>query len=183
MEMPLDRPLPASMTVREGRDAYLAENGFSVAAYDEAWTKATLFGLPIAVPNTPHHKWALKLHDLHHVATGYGTDHTGEGEISAWELRRGLGRLGLYVGSIVAAGTLLGLVLAPRRVWAAFRAAGTQPSLFIEDDVDSLLKLTVGELRARLGLPEGGLATLPRRLHPNAPGAARSSPGSASAAT
>lgn len=168
-ELPLDQPLPASLSVRAGRDAYLAENGFTVKAYEDRWTEASIFGLKVAVPNTRRHRWAIMMHDLHHVATGYGTDHIGEGEISAWELRRGLGRLGLYVGGIVTAGTVLGLILAPRRTLAAFFAGGSHPSLFAEDDAEPLLNLTVGELRQKLGLPVDGLATLPRQLHPFAP--------------
>ena len=169
-ELPLDQPLPASWSVRAGRDAYLAENGFTVKAYEDPWTEASIFGLKVAVPNTRRHRWAIMMHDLHHVATGYGTDHVGEGEISAWEMRRGLGRLGLYVAGIVTAGTLLGFMLAPRRTLAAFRAgASSCPSLFVEDDADKLLDLTVGELRQKLGLPEGGLASIPRKLHPFAP--------------
>lgn len=163
------QPLPASWSVRKGRDAYLAENGFTLSAYDAPWTPASLFGIPIAVPNTRRHRFAIMMHDLHHIATGYGTDHAGEGEISAWELRRGLKRLGLYVGGIVVSGALLGLLCAPRRTVAAFRAGGNRPSLFAEDDVEKLLDVTIGELRQKLGLPEQGLATAPRGLHAHAP--------------
>ena len=31
----LERPGPAAASVRAGRDAYLAENGFTVAGYDD----------------------------------------------------------------------------------------------------------------------------------------------------
>jgi hypothetical protein len=111
------------------------------------------------------------LHDLHHVATGYGTDPAGEGEISAWELRRGLRPLGLYVGSIVIFGTLAGMIIAPRRTTAAYRAAGVGPSLFHEPfgDYEALLAMSVGSLRAQLGIAERGLSELPRRLHHAAP--------------
>jgi len=169
MEISLDQPLPASLTVRQGRDAYLAENGFTMQAYDAAWTKASLFGVRFSVPNTRRHRWAIMMHDLHHVATGFGTDLTGEAEISAWELRRGLRRLGLYTGGIVTSLAALGLLVAPRRTIAAFRAEGIGPSLFALDDPSELLDLTVGELRQRLGLPQPGLATTPRQLHPDAP--------------
>lgn len=171
--MMLDRPYPSSWTVRRARDAYLAENGFTVASYAAKWTDATIFGIPIKVPNTKRHAWAIMLHDLHHVATGYGTDMRGEGEISLWEARRGLRSLGLYVASIVAFGSLGGVLLAPRRALAAWQAsAGGEPSLFAggdtEADYEALLALTVGELRARLGVPEEGLVTS-RALHAQAP--------------
>lgn len=169
----LDRPFPASWTVRRALAAYLAENGFTVEAYEEKWTDATAFGIPIKVPNTPRHRWAIMLHDLHHVATGYGTDMIGEGEISVWESRRGLRPLGLYVASIVAIGSLGGALLSPRRALAAFRASGAgRTSLFASGDAvadyEALLGLTVGELRARLGVPDDGLVTS-RALHVRAP--------------
>jgi hypothetical protein len=168
-----DRPFPASWTVRRALDAYLAENGFTVEAYDEKWTEASAFGIPLKVPSTARHRWAIMLHDLHHVATGYGTDMVGEGEISIWESRRGLRSLGLYVASIVAVGSLGGMLLAPRRALAAFRASGRGcTSLFASGDAvadyEALLALTVGELRARLGVPEEGLVTR-RAIHSRAP--------------
>jgi hypothetical protein len=165
-----EHPLPATMSVREGRDAYLRENGFTVAAYDDPWTKASFFGIPISIPNTKRHRWAIMLHDLHHVVTGYGTDIPGEAEISAWETRRGLGSIGLYVAAIVASITATGAVLSPRRTIAAFRASGRHHSLFDEPRAyDVLLDMTVGDLRKALHVPIEGLATRPRALHPDAP--------------
>src|SRR5438105_15281405 len=114
---------PAEWTVRQARDAYLAENGFTVDAYDAKWTDGSFLGIKLVVPNTPRHRWAIMRHDLHHVATGYGTDIVGEAEISAWELRRGLRGLGLYVGTIVTSIALFGLVRAPRPPVPAWRAA------------------------------------------------------------
>jgi hypothetical protein len=164
-------PLPSHWSVRHGRDAYLAENGFSLAAYDERWTTAeTPLGLTLRVPNTPRHRWAIMLHDLHHVATGYGTDLAGEAEVSAWEARRGLRPLGLYVGSIVVAGVLAGLLTAPRRTLRAWRAAGGGTSLFHSArSYEELLELDVGTLRQELCIPQRGLATEPRKRHAGAP--------------
>jgi hypothetical protein len=60
----MSSPFPASWTVRRARDAYLEQNGFTVASYTDPWTDATVFGIPIKVPNTPRHRWAIMLHDL-----------------------------------------------------------------------------------------------------------------------
>src|SRR5512134_1498047 len=114
---------PGTWTVREGRDAYLRANGFSVEAYAARWTPARILGIGFRVPNTARHRWAIMLHDLHHVATGYATDLTGEAEVSAWECRAGLAPLGLYTGALVASLALLGLVVAPRRTIRAWRAS------------------------------------------------------------
>jgi hypothetical protein len=161
-EPPRGKPLlhtaPPEWTVMEARSAFLEANGFTLASYEEAWTKFTLFGITLGVPNTRRHRWAIMLHDLHHVATGFRTDITGEGQISAWELRAGLRHLGLYVGSIVLFGALVGMICAPRLSWRAWKAGGR--SLFAGGGppTEELLSLTVGELRERLGLPAGGLA-------------------------
>ena len=171
-----NEPFAASMNVREARDAYLAVNGFTVAAYESKWTDASFFGVPFKVPNTQKHRVSIMLHDLHHVATGFGTDLAGEGEISAWEARRGLGALGAYVGGIVASGALMGLLLAPRRAVRAWRNSSATDSLFpfTKDDdfaarYEALLAMTVGELRRKLGVPENGLVRGPQGLHAYAP--------------
>lgn len=163
-------PLSPSLNVREARDIYLAENGFTTSAYTGERAQGSLFGVNISVPNPPAHQRAIKVHDLHHVATGYGTDHAGEAELSAWQARRGLRRAGLYVMTIVLANTAVGLVVAPRRTLAAWKAARGEGSLFnIPDDYDRLLQMTVGELRALLRIPSAGLATKKRGLHAHAP--------------
>jgi hypothetical protein len=158
------------MRVRDALDAYLAENGFTRDAYAAAKTKGSLFGVEISLPNPPSHRRAIMLHDLQHVATGYGTDHAGEAEISAWQLRRGLGGVGLYVSAIVAFNTALGFASAPRRTIAALLGAGAGPSLFgATIPYDELLDRTVGELRAILNVPQEGMARRPRSLHAKAP--------------
>lgn len=159
--------------MERARDAYLAENGFTVEAYDAKWTEASFLGIKLRVPNTRHHAWAIQRHNLHHVATGYGTDLVGEGEISAWELARGLRGLGAYVGSIVLTGAAVGLLFAPRRVlraWRTSRAGGGADSLFqSKRPYTDLLALSVGDLRRELGVPPEGVAEHPRRLHAYAP--------------
>jgi hypothetical protein len=172
------KPYPGQWTVRAARDAYLAENGFTIDAYDARWTDGSLFGIRVKVPNTRHHRWAIMLHDLFHVATGYGTDEVGEGEISAHELRNAMLPLGPYVATIVFFGVLLGLCYAPRRTWRAWSDAAKTRTLHelhpLEDAsaYEGLLDLTVAELRAKLGIPSEGLARFPRALHAYAPSTA-----------
>lgn len=169
-EPSFSEPYPPQWTVREGLAVYLQENGFTQAAYDEPWTAAALFGLRFRVPNPPGHRRAIMLHDLHHVATGFGTDPAGEGEISAWEFRGGLRGLDLYVRTIVTGGLLLGLALAPWRTIRAMRTSSRR-NLFALDagEYDALLDLTIGELRERLDIAPSGLADRPRGLHWDAP--------------
>ena len=168
-------PFPSSWTVRRALDAYLTENGFTEAAYEADWTQASFLGVRFAVPNTRRHRWAIRLHDLHHVATGYGSDLAGEGEISAWEVHDARA-LGPYVGTIVVSGLVAGMMLAPRRTLAALRIGRAHRRLFAlaseSAQYESLLSMTVGELRELLGMRHTGLAERPRGLHAFAPGRA-----------
>lgn len=165
-----NEPFPAHWTVREARDAYLAENGFTIETYDEKFTDAKLMGITFKVPNTRKHRWSLIWHDLHHAALGYGTDPAGEGEISAWEWRRGPRPLGFYVGTIVLMGVVMGLLVAPRRTIRAWRASDKSFSLFHEPiTYEAALSMTLGELREYLGVPQGGLFDGERRNHGGAP--------------
>lgn len=166
-----DRPADPELTVREARDAYLAENGFSVEAYDEPTTKVSLWFFSFSIPNTPRHREAIMWHDLHHVVTGYGTDPVGEGEISIWELRRGREGLDLYVTGLVVGLVMLGGMLSPRRIWQAWKDSGNEGrSMFPGQlDYDEVLDMKVGELRERLGIDRDGVAKNTRRLHSGAP--------------
>lgn len=150
----------SATSVREGRDRYLAENGFSSAGYEARWLTVTVLGIPLPTPYTRRRRWAMKMHDLHHVATGFATDLAGEGEISAWELRRGVRELGMYVGAIVVAGALLGVLVAPRRTLRAFQAAqGSRTSLYrTAHSYEALLAMSIGALRRELGLSQTGVA-------------------------
>ncbi len=73
--------LDPDSTVREGRDAYLADNGFDMAGYTAKTFALPMFGREVHLPNPPSRQRALARHDLHHALTGYGTDYIGEAEI------------------------------------------------------------------------------------------------------
>jgi hypothetical protein len=140
----------------EARDRFLAENNFRVADYSAPTYTLKILGVPLKLPNTKAHQWATPLHDLHHVLTGYPTNWIGEAEIGAWELRAGCKTLVVYWLDL--SGVVIGLLLSPARVWRAFRAAKGQRTLYRDPALcQSLPQMTVGEVRARLGIPPGGL--------------------------
>ncbi|MBA3457592.1 MAG: hypothetical protein H0T42_31210 [Deltaproteobacteria bacterium] len=141
------------MNVREARARYFADNGFSEASYSDGWVKAKVGPIPICFPNSSSRKRAIPIHDLHHVATGYATTWTGEAEIGAWEIGGGCANYwaawGLNFGAMA-----LGLVIAPRRTLRAFRQGRATINLYQSGWDDSLLDLSVDELRARLAIAE-----------------------------
>lgn len=106
------------------------------------------FELDVPIPDSVEH--TLRLHDLHHIATGYSTDLAGEIQIAAWELAGGCGR---HVSAwVVNLGCVaLGLIVCPRRMGRAFRRGEGVLNLFRDREVPQ----TVGDLRARLGRVRG----------------------------
>jgi hypothetical protein len=140
-----------SWTLREARAAYFAAQGLPAdGGYEDRWV-VTWFGpIPFAFPNTAGRRRIARVHDLHHLATGYGTDVLGEAEIAAWEIGSGVRdksalRLELRV---------LGFALprAPRRIFQAFvRGRGCRNLVDTPCD-DALLARSVGWLRGELGL-------------------------------
>ena len=169
-KLSLNETIPAHWSVRDGLGCYLAENGFKTSQYDADFVTVNFWGIRFSMANPPNRKLAIRYHDLHHVMTGYGTDPTGEAEISAWELRRGIGVFGWYVRFIILTGVFLGLFHSPRRVWKAWKAGLSsrklpQPSM---THYEALLDLTVGELRAQYDVESKGITTT-RALHRDAP--------------
>ncbi len=160
------RPVDAAVRVESARDEYLAENGFTVAEYTKPTVRLKFFGRYFDFPNSPNRQAAIPLHDLHHVATGYGTDFVGEAEVGMWELRAGCETAVVYFLNGMA--VLIGLSLSPRRMLAAYRAAKGAQSLYRAPvPVEKLLAMRVGELRAHLGVPDKGIG-VERRLHEDA---------------
>lgn len=148
---------PDTTCLKKARDLFLAANCLSVDEYTAPTFAFGVFGGRLKFPNTKSRKRAVPLHDLHHVLTGYKSDWMGEAEIGAWELRAGCNSFITYF--LNGGGVLVGLFLAPRRVWRAFRSAKGQHTLYLDSlPYERLLQMSIAEVRKRLGIPPGGLA-------------------------
>jgi len=150
-------------SVRAAREQYFAANGFSTASYSDDWVTLKLGPLPVSFPNTSSRKRAIPLHDLHHVATGYATTWVGEAEIGAWEIAGGCTNH-WAAWALNAGGFAYGLVLAPRRVYRAFMRGRKSRTLYHTGWDDSLLELSVAELRERLAIDHDRKITWRDRL-------------------
>ncbi len=144
-----------ALTVRAGRQLYFERSGIE-PGYDARWATLRAGGIPVLVlPNTAGRVRAVRLHDLHHVVTGYETTWTGEGEIAAWEIASGCG--GFFAAWVLNLSALVvGLVIAPRRAFRAFVRGRHSENLYktAGEWSEALLELRVGELRAKLGLDD-----------------------------
>ena len=143
-----------TQTVRQARADYLRRAGFPADGGDaQNWVVLRVAGVPLfAFPNTAARKRAVKLHDVHHVLTGYDTSWRGESEIAAWEVASGCRRHWVaWVLNLQA--MAIGLLIAPRRTWRAFRRGRRSGNLYDRAALDeSLLDRTVDELRAKVGI-------------------------------
>jgi len=136
-------------TVRAGRDRYLEENSLSVESYSAKRFPIYVGRWPVYVPNPGYLPW----HDLHHVVTGYRTGLIGEAEISAYELRAGCGSVMVFILCVGA--ILIAMFVAPGRVWRAWkRAKGAHTLYHTKLPYETLLEMSVADLREQLGLPQ-----------------------------
>lgn len=142
-----------SLTVGEARSRYFAEAGFPPdGGYAAKFVQLAKLGpIPVGFPNSDARRRAVVMHDLHHVATGYKTDWTGEAEISAWEIASGCGRM-WFAWYINLQGMVMGWVVNPGATWRAWVRGRHSRNLYREGVSDRVLRETVGSLRARLGL-------------------------------
>src|SRR5436309_2493687 len=144
---------PDEEPLEQARARYFEENGFGAdGGYSGPWFYVGWKWLAVPLPNAASRVRAVRLHDFHHIATGYRTTWRGEAEIGAWELAGGCGDyypawvLNLYSFAV-------GLAIAPRRLWGAFVRGRRCRNLYHLGFDDRWLQQPVGELRSRLGLP------------------------------
>jgi hypothetical protein len=141
-------------TLGEARSTYYQVNGFGEDGGDSlAWVPLQIWRFTIKIPNSDGRRRAVRIHDLHHVVTGYQTDLRGEAEIGAWELATGCLRWpAAFVLNLFA--LAIGIVIAPRRMARAWARGRRTHNLYSNDGVDHLLPRHLGEVRRELGLDD-----------------------------
>ncbi len=139
-------------TLLQARTRYYQVNGFGDDGGDSLeWVPLKLWKLTVKIPNTDGRRKAVRIHDLHHVLTGYPTNLAGESEIAAWELASGCWQ-SLAATVLNTAGLGIGLLLAPRRVARAWARGRKTRNLYDEPGVEHLLPRSVEEMRTALAL-------------------------------
>lgn len=143
-----------SLSIKAALGQFFDRFGFSADAYTAKWFAIYVGKFPIYLPNIPSRVWVARFHDIHHVLTGYPANWKGEAEIGAWELATGC-RTSLVAWFLNGGAVFVGLFLFPKAVWKAFkRGWNTRTNLYHDFDYESLLELSVHELRETIGLPE-----------------------------
>lgn len=142
---------PPTLPLREARALYFRDAGFAEdGGYGDKWVKLRLGRrFWVAFPNTKARVRSVKLHDLHHVLTGYDTSWIGEAEIGAWELASNC--RDHWAAWVLNSGAfVIGLLIAPRRTCRAFVRGWRSRNLYATEFDEALLERTVGEMRAEL---------------------------------
>jgi hypothetical protein len=141
-----------TLSMGQARERYFAANGFD-GSYGERWVTLKAGPFTIAFPNAAGRVRAVKLHDLHHVVTGYATTWTGEAEIGAWELASGCAGF-LWAWYLNLSALAVGLAIAPREVFRAFVRGRHTDNLYWADGElrQTTLQRSVGEVRRALRL-------------------------------
>lgn len=144
-----------TLSVGQARSEYFAANHFGEGGYDNDYIESKVGPFTIRRSNNQTRRKGLRIHDLHHIATGYSTTLLGEAEVSAWEL--GSGGAGLYsaVEWYLYLGVLTGLLINPLAVRRAYKRGKSCKNLYTLAFDDNMLNWTVGELREKLGLTAG----------------------------
>ncbi len=140
-------------TMRQARAEYFEANKFGVnGGYDDLWVDFKLGPIPFPIPNAPSRVRAVKVHDMHHILTGYDTNLRGEIEISAWEVGAGCKSFGAaWVLNLSGMGIWW---LWPKRIFEAFVRGLRSESLYGRE-LDTLLDQTVAQTRAQMHVPPG----------------------------
>jgi len=152
---------PDALSLREARSRYFAHNGFDEETYVEPFVRIPVGPVAVYLPNLSSRKRAVKVHDLNHLVSGYGTDWQGEFEESAFELGTGMG--GYWFGWFINVGGLAaGLVRSRERTLRAFaRGRRARGSIYrhIARWSEELLDRPVSTLREVVAADEDGDVT------------------------
>ncbi len=142
---------PPDPTLGVAHARYLEAAGFD--APDAPVVKIPIGPFTLPFPNTSARKRVVWLHDLQHLATGYGTDWPGEVEEAAFELAAGCGHhpaaWALNFGVFA-----VGQAIAPYRGYRAFLRGRQAKSLYVLEGEyhPRLLEERLSSLRGRMGL-------------------------------
>ena len=142
-----------NLKIKDALQLYFSRYHFANGGYDLKWFKIKIGPLYIPFPNTKARIEAVKIHDIHHLLTGYEAILKGEAEIGAWELASGCGRY--YMAWILnAASFFYGIFFFPKTLLRAFlKGRLIKSNLYHNTLYDhDLLNKTIGELKDKLGL-------------------------------
>lgn len=139
------------LLVKDALPLFFYNNKLGDGGYKDTFFKIRLGGINIPLPNIKSRVTVARLHDIHHLLTGYPANWKGEAEIGAWELRTGCRNF--WVAWLLNAGAVIvGLLLYPRAVYLAWKnAANASTNMYhFEEPYEHILEMELGKLRNRI---------------------------------
>jgi hypothetical protein len=139
--------------IKDALQDYFSKYHFADGGYNLKWFKIKLGPFYFPFPNTTSRIAAVKLHDIHHLLTGYTALLKGETEIGAWEIASGCGPY--KIAWLLNFGSFFyGIFLYPKSLYHAFmRGRRATTNLYYSSLYnDALLSTTVFELKQQLGI-------------------------------
>lgn len=148
-----------SLPLSEALKRYFDLNKFGPdGGYNDRWVEVKLGPIPFNIPNTKSRVRAVRVHDLHHIATEYQTTLKGESEIAAWEVATGC-RDFYTAWNLNLSAFGFGVLAWPGATWRAFLRGRRSRNFYGAEYGPELLSRTVAAARADLGLgPDGAAA-------------------------
>jgi len=139
-----------TQTVKEALDLHLDGDRIpSDGGYEKKWVPIKVGFFTVYIYNSEARKQAVRLHDIHHIVTGYKTNLGGEAEISAWELAAGIHDK-YFAGLIGFPALVLGAYVYPKRTFNAFILGKYSRSLYSRSFSESLLAENIATLKSEL---------------------------------
>lgn len=145
-------PFDENLLIKDALPLLFERYNIPANAYETPYFYIRVGPLSIPVPNIPARVKIARFHDIHHLLTGYPANWKGEAEIGIWELITGC-RTSFIAWFLNSGAVMVGAILYPKAVFQAFkRGLHTRTNLYHDFDYDSLLLLTIKEVKERIGL-------------------------------
>jgi hypothetical protein len=142
-----------NMLIQDALSQMFARFNIPADAYTARSFTIRVGKIPIPVPNIPARVKIARYHDIHHIITGYPANWRGEAEIGAWEIATGC-RTSFIAWFLNTGAVIVGMFMYPKAVIKAFRRGkNTRTNLYYDFEYESLLLMTVKEVREKVGLP------------------------------
>jgi hypothetical protein len=141
-----------SLKINEALQIYFDRYHFKNGGYDLKWFTIKMGPVYFPLPNIKSRVDAVKIHDIHHLVTGYEANMKGEVEIGGWEIGSGCGKYAaawlLNFGSF-----FYGMLFYQKPLLRAFlngRKCTTNLYYNVTYD-ETLLNTPLGEIKKRVG--------------------------------
>ena len=142
---------PNNLPVSQALQIFFDKYHFADGGYNLKWFHIKVGFINIPLPNTKSRVEVAKIHDIHHILTGYEATLRGEAEIAGWEIASGCDHYGVAwffnLGSF-----FYGMFFFPKSLFNAFlRGCKVKTNYYhLHYPYPQMLSKTVGEMRTEV---------------------------------